>query len=175
MKDFAAVFVGIVLTFLLVKMGILQQFFDLTRNAGLFTSFVAGILLSSSLTIAIALLAIIDISKTTPPLVVALMGALGAVIGDLFLFLFVRDELGRNVGGYMKEAKYKKAIKFFHLSSMKWLAILVGIIAIALPIPDELGLALLGLAKVRTPYVLVLSFLTTFVEILIIISLTHVF
>jgi hypothetical protein len=172
-KDLGIVLVGVALAVILVKTGILHELLIRSAGVGLLASFIAGIFLSSSLTIAVAAIAIVDVSYATSPILVALFGSIGAVFGDLFVFLFIRDSVGKDVTGYMKQDKYKKVIKFFHLSSIKWLAIIVGIISIALPIPDEFGLTLLSLSRVKTPYVLLLAFVTTFVEILTIISVSR--
>ncbi len=174
LKDFSIVLVGILLAIVLVKTGALQQLLVVTQGAVWFASFLAGIFLSSSLTIAIAALALVQLSQHASPFAIAIIGSAGAVVGDVFVFLFIRDTLGGDVAGYMKERKYKKVIRLFHLNSIKWLALIVGVISIALPIPDEFGLTILSLSKVRTMWILPLSFITTFIEILTIISISKV-
>lgn len=97
------------------------------------------------------------------PLLVALIGGLGAVIGDLFIFSVIRfsfiDEFKR-----LKKTRIIKGIR----DEMKWhlshrvriyiLYTLAGII-IASPLPDEAGVMMLaGLTKIKLRTLIPISF-----------------
>ena len=73
-------------------------------------AFVTGFFFTSLLTITPAGVAFAEMSQTVPILELALWGAAGAVLGDLLLFLFVRDALSDDImsllrGSWMRKIK----------------------------------------------------------------------
>ncbi len=58
--------------------------------------------------------------------------------------------------------------KIFHLRFFRWLTFLIGGLIIASPLPDELGLTLLGFSKAKTSLFLILSFTFNFIGIILI-------
>ena len=63
----------------------------------------------------------------------------------------------------------------FRFKHFRWLTLLAGALLIASPLPDELGIALLGFSKVSTRYFAILSFVFNFLGILGIGFTAHMF
>ena len=167
-RDLVIVIMGIIITLLLVRMGALEKLLSVSQAQSFIGSFVAGVFFTSIFTVAPAAIAISQISHFSTPLFVALWGGLGAMFGDLLLFLFIRDVFVDDARGLFSVRKWKRFIARSHYGFMHWLAPAIGALIIASPLPDELGLALLGVSKTKTLYILPIAFFMNFFGILVI-------
>ena len=59
-------------------------------------------------------------------------------------------------------------MKILHLKFFKWLIPFMGALVVASPLPDEIGLAMMGFSKIRTSLFIPISFLLNFLGILVI-------
>lgn len=162
-KDIIFVSIGAVLALTLSKMGVIDQLVRLVGN-DISSSFLAGIFFTSIFTIAPAAIALVDIANSSIT-TVAFWGALGALCGDLVLFYFIRDHFAENLIASVKPSVTKHVLNSFHLGFMKWLSPILGALIIASPLPDELGLTLLGISKTKISILIPISFVMNFVGI----------
>lgn len=145
--DIGIVVLSIFIAVLLAKTGALQSILTATREARLVGSFIAGIFFTSIFTTAPAAVVLGQIAQANSPLLVAVFGGLGALIGDLVIFRFIKDRLSEDIIALLGDRRRIRAI--LHRRLFRYLSMLLGAIIIASPLPDELGLALLGFSKVR--------------------------
>lgn len=132
-------------------------------------SFIAGIFFTSVFTTAPAIVALGEIARSNELLPVALLGGLGAVLGDLVIFRFVKDRFSTHVLELLKHRGIGRRIgAFFRLKLFRWFSFFVGGLIIASPLPDELGIGLLGFSKMRLSSFIPLSFFFNFIGILLI-------
>ncbi len=131
-------------------------------------SFVSGIFFTSLFTTPISIIAFVQIAHTANILSMAFYGALGAVVGDLVLFIFIKDKLAEDVSYLLQARKYKKFLTIFKHRIFRWLTPLVGAIVIASPLPDEVGIAIMGLSKMKVGVLIPISFVMNFIGILLI-------
>jgi hypothetical protein len=87
------------------------------------------------------------------------------MIGDLILFLFIRDRFADDLAASFKPSLARHILSSFHLGFLKWLAPVVGALIIASPLPDELGLGLMGISKTKIAILLPVSFVMNFLGI----------
>jgi hypothetical protein len=80
------------------------------------------------------------------------------VVGDYILFSFVRDRVSDDVAYLLARTGTPRFVNLFRRHTFRWVLPFIGGLIIASPLPDELGLALLGMAKMRTNRFLLLSF-----------------
>lgn len=119
----------------------------------------AGTLYTSFATSPLAVAAIIILSENSNPIVVGLLGGLGAVIVDLLIVKFLRGSAKSDLSTLTKILKVDglgKELKHLHLDIF---VVLLGAIIIASPLPDELGLLLLGRSSLSYKQLMVLSYL----------------
>lgn len=167
-RDLAIVALSIFVAINLAESGAIERFLANTRNVVFLESFVAGIFFTSVFTTAPSIVAILEIAKSGTPLwELAIFGGLGAMVGDLVIFRFVRDSLAEDVTELIRGQK-GRWIKIFKFRSFRWVAAFLGAVIIASPIPDEVGLTLLGFSKVKTKYFLPISFVFNSIGILVI-------
>lgn len=169
-RDLFFVLIGIAIAGIMSGTGALEWL--LTFFGGeIIASFVAGIFFTSIITVAPAAVVLAKIAEHTPYLQVAIFGGLGAMFGDLLIFLFIRDRLSEDIMKAFKPKLLKHIISSFHFGFLKWLAPIVGALFIALPLPNEIGLTLLGVSRINTFLLIPLSFILNAVGILTIIWL----
>lgn len=165
----AIIVLSIFIAVILVKTKFLIGILTSTKELKLLGSFIAGMFFTSVFTTAPAIATLGEIARTNSAVLVAIFGAMGAVIGDLIIFRFIRDKLSEHL---LELAKHQGAGKKFKvllkLKYFRWLTFLMGGLIIASPFPDELGIGLLGFSKMRTRWFILLSFTFNFIGIFLI-------
>ena len=102
---------------------------------------------------------------------IGLIAGLGAVTGDFIIFRFVKDNLLGDVDYISHLFDHQKHLKhLLHTRYFSWLLPVLGAIIIASPLPDELGISLLGLSTISTQKFLLISYILNSVGIFLIIS-----
>ena len=166
LQDIAVIVLSVIVAVILAKTGVFTKILTSTQELELFGSFVAGIFFTSVFTIALAIVTLGEIAKDNSILLTAIFGAMGAVVGDLIIFRFIRDRLSEHLMELIKHNSAGKRVKvLFKLKLFRWLTFLVGGLIIATPFPNELGISLLGLSKIKTRLFIPLSFILNFIGI----------
>lgn len=168
-QDVAIVVISILIALILLKTKALSGILVSTAEMKLFGSFVAGMFFTSVFTTAPAIVTLGEIARENSLFTTALFGAFGAVIGDLIIFRFIRDRLGEHLLELVKhDSTWMRLRHLFRLKYFRWFTFLAGGLIITSPLPDELGIGLLGFSKMRTSRFIPLSFVFNFIGILII-------
>jgi membrane protein DedA with SNARE-associated domain len=123
---------------------------------------------TSIFTTALSIASFSAIAHTQNIFITASIGAIGAVIGDLFLFTIFRKTLRKDVDHITSVPKYDKYFSIFRRRMFRWIIPLVGALIIASPLPDELGIAMMGLSSMRVALLIPISFTMNFLGILLI-------
>lgn len=165
-EDMFYVFLSVIFALLIVRFGVIKNLISLVREGQIIGSFMAGIFFTSAFTIAPSSVALAEISHSAPVFIVAFWGACGAVVGDTVIFLFVRDRFAHDLSEALASFHDKKLTRFFHRRFFKWLGPLIGAFIIASPLPDEMGVTMMGISKIRTWILVLISFVMNFVGVL---------
>lgn len=169
LQDVAIIALSVVIAVALAKTDVLIKILTSTQELELLGSFIAGMFFTSVFTTAPAIVTLGEIARANSILPTAVFGAMGAVVGDLIIFRFIRDRFSEHLMELVKHQGAGKRIKvLFKLKLFRWLTFLVGGLIIASPFPDELGISLLGFSKMRTSWFIPLSFSFNFIGILLI-------
>ncbi len=141
---------------------------------GYLGAFIVGIFFVSVFTVAPSLVVLYYLATILNPWEVALLAGLGAVLGDFLIFKFFKDAVFSELEPHF--AFFKKPFFTRVLGSpyFVWLTPFVGAVIIASPLPDELGLSLLGLSKIKTWEFFLLAFVLNSIGIFIIVSLPRI-
>ncbi|OGG72721.1 hypothetical protein A3A38_03610 [Candidatus Kaiserbacteria bacterium RIFCSPLOWO2_01_FULL_53_17] len=129
-------------------------------------SFIAGIFFTSLFTLAPATIVLVEIAHVSDPFIVAAIAAAGAVLGDLFLFMFVRDSVSNNIPMLLNGTQRRHLKALLKHPLLHWLLPAVGALIIASPLPDELGLALMGFSRIKLAVFIPISYAMNFLGIL---------
>lgn len=174
-RDLFFVGVSIFVSVWIVRLGILQNVVNVMSEVKLLAAFTAGIFFTSAFTIAPAAIVLAGLASHVPLIPFAFWGACGALVGDLTIFFFVRDHFAEDILDVMKISKARKLTHFFHKGFFRWLSPLFGAIIIASPLPDEIGITMMGLSKTRLALLIPISFTMNFIAVLLVASVVGVF
>lgn len=149
-RDVVIVALTILVAIYLYRSGVLQAFLSMLGSLGIIRIFIAGILFTSVFTTPLAISALIALGGVYDPLLVAAIGGLGALLGDLVIFRFFRDSIKDDIDFVLSHTGLKKTKHAFRMKAMRWFLSSVGALIIASPFPDEIGLALMGVSNMET-------------------------
>lgn len=138
-----------------------------------FGAFLTGILMVSTFTVAPATVILFHIASYLDTYIVVLFASLGSVIGDFIVFRFVKDRVVSEWQLFFKRLHFPKLKKIFQTPYFAWLVPLIGAVLIASPLPDEIGISLLGASKINHRSFLILTFILNLIGIFIIVSVAQ--
>jgi hypothetical protein len=168
MRDLGIILLGVIIALILVKTGALGTLLTSTLELKSIGSLIAGIFFVSVFTAAPATIVLAEIAKANSIIFVAFFGGLGAMVGDFIIFRFMRDRLSEDFMHLVKKSGLERWGSIFKLKLFRWFLPLLGAVIIASPLPDELGLMMLGFSKIKTYPFFLLSFGLNFLGILFI-------
>lgn len=168
-RDLAIIFFSLVVAAYLWQTNLTVNIISFFPQVKLLGAFIAGLFFTSAFTILPAGVALAEIAQSNSLILVSFIGAAGAVVGDMIIFRFVRDHLLDDFIYLIQQNSHKSRIKhIFRSRIMRFSLALLGGIMIASPLPDELGLTLLGMSKVKTNLFIPISFVFNFMGIFIV-------
>ncbi len=167
--DILIIIVSMGVAVALLKSNFLITLLTSTKEIEYIGSFIAGLFFTSVFTTAPAIVALGEIAHANSVFFTALFGALGAVIGDLVIFRFVRDRFSDHLLMILGHQGGRKRVRaLFRLKLFRWITFLLAGLIIASPLPDELAMSILGFSKIRASRFIPLSFVFNFIGILVI-------
>lgn len=134
----------------------------------------AGILFVSSFTVAISTVVIGIMAQNINPMVLGLIGGVGAVMGDYLVFKLVRSHLQEELAMLFGKQETSHIKALLHSKYIAWTLPIIGVFIIASPLPDELGVSLLGLSKMSEAKFILISYVSNSLGILMIASVAKV-
>ena len=125
---------------------------DALSSLGYAGIFLCGILYGSAITSTTASLIFIQTDHSLHPILVGLIGGLGAALYDTTIFLIFREESGHGwLARWLNRLRERRHIP-------NWVSMVVGGFVIASPFPDELASGLMGITNSKTVPFLAVSF-----------------
>jgi membrane protein YqaA with SNARE-associated domain len=161
-KEIVIVSFGIGFVLFLLKIGVVGEFLAYLKNFGYWGIFLVGLFFTSVFTASPAALILALMTRSYPIAIVAVLGSLGSMIGDLVIFLFIRKTVVDNTDRILQKTEYKKYLSYTHLGFVRWLGAVVGAFVIISPLPDEIALTIMGIFKIRPIYIVLISFVMNF-------------
>lgn len=173
--DILMILLGVAAAIIYVESGLLDVTLNALDGNYAIASFIAGIFFTSAFTLAPSSVAFVHLAQSAPVGPIALWGGLGAMVGDLILFLFIRDHFADDLLSVLKPSTVKMFFKSLHFGFMKWLSPIIGALIIASPLPDEFGVTLLGMSKVKVVVLLPVTFLMNILGIYLLLEFSKFF
>lgn len=174
-KNLTLALLGVVTAFWLARFEIFQEFLTHLGSAGYAGAFVAGILFVSTFTVATGAVILFTLAEYLHPLEIALLAGLGSVIGDLVIFHLVRDDLASEIKSLYNRFGGRHITRLLHTKYFNWTLPVVGAILIASPLPDEIGVSLMGIAKMKTYQFILISFALNMLGIFLLVLSAQLF
>ncbi len=170
-KNLTFFFFSLVLAFFVYQNETIHSFLLHLGNTGYIGAFFAGILFVSTFTVATGAIILFVLAETLSPIEIGIIAGLGAVVGDFVIFRFVKDDLAREITSiYSKFDRNHHLKKVLHTKYFSWTLPVLGAVIVASPLPDEIGVSLMGISKMTTPKFLLISFVLNAVGIFLVVS-----
>jgi hypothetical protein len=131
---------------------------------------IAGVLFTSIFTTAPAIVILSELMHQIPVWQVAILGGFGAVFGDFIIFHVIQSPIHAEAHFLLslpRLHRYRKIFKTRLFHRFMWL---LGALVIASPLPDEIGLSLLGVSEIKTWQFILTSFIFNSIGIAILAS-----
>lgn len=170
-KNITLAVIGILIAVILSQIDGFHFLLSHLGRFGYIGAFFAGMLFVSTFTVATSALILLTLAETLSPIEIGLIAGLGAVVGDITIFHVVKDNLLSEIKPIFNHFDPKKHLKhLFHTKYFNWMLPVLGAILIASPLPDELGVSLLGLSKMNISKFIFLSYVLNSLGIFLIVS-----
>lgn len=172
-KNTALLTIGLVLFFLFADNPLIAELIRALGDLGYLGAFIVGIFWTSTFTIAPATVLLYHLAGRLDPIEVALLAGAGAMVGDYLLFRYLKDRVYEELRPVFMKLGKSYLGRLFQTPYFAWLTPLLGALIIASPLPDEAGVGILGLSRLKSWQFLLLSFALNSSGILLIVLLAR--
>lgn len=174
-KNTALLVLSILFFFYLAETPQVRGAIEYIGSFGYIGAFFVGILFVSVFTVAPASVVLFYLAETLNPAGIAIAAGAGSVLGDYLIFRFLKDRIFEELKPFFVDHGGKPLHKLFKTPYFAWSLPLIGAIIIASPLPDEVGLGMLGLTKIKMWQLLGTLFILDAVGIFLIIIAARTF
>jgi len=174
-KNTTFLVLSIILLIYFADSNIVRQAINIFGNLGYIGAFVVGVFFVSIFTVTPSIIVLYDLADKLNPIAISLLAGLGAVLGDFLIFKFLKNNVFEELGPLLARFSWIKLVKdIFRTPYFSWIIPLIGAIIIASPFPDELGISIMGLSKIKNWQFILISFVLNSIGILIIVFLARI-
>lgn len=149
---------SLILLFLFADTAVVRTLIAQIGMYGYTGAFITGIFSVSTFTVAPAYLVIFHLAIEHNTYLIVLFAAIGSVVGDLAIFRFIKDGVFDEMRTLVGRRRMARVSHLFRSRHFAWLTPAIGALIIASPLPDEVGVSLMGLTKLKTWQFMLLSF-----------------
>lgn len=153
----------------LIDSTVVAGLLSLVKQLGYLGVFIAGLLSVSFFTTAPAIVMLVDLANEFDPIALAIVAGSGAMVGDWILMMFFEDRVIKELRPLLRKLHVHEMVARLRYRYTSWILVTAGAISLATPIPDEIGVALLGISHFNKAYLLGICFVLNTVGILAIV------
>lgn len=172
-KNTTLLLLSVLLVFLLAETELVRSGIDSIGQLGYFGAFVVGLLFVSTFTVTPAAIILFNLADTLNPLAVALIAGAGSMLGDYLIFRYMRENIFDELGHVFKRMGGSYLVDLFKTPFFGWMLPFIGAVLIASPLPDEVGISMLGLSQLKHWQFLLLTFLLNTIGIFFVVILAR--
>jgi hypothetical protein len=174
-KNTGLLIISVVVFFYLAGTPFVERIIAAMGSLGYIGSFIAGIFFVSTFTVAPAGIVLYHLAELLNPLGVALSAGIGAVIGDFIIFRFFKDHVFEELMPIFRKLGDHPILRILSTPYFAWILPVLGAFIIASPFPDEIGIGLMGISRMKSWQFLILAFVLNATGIFFIVTLAHSF
>ncbi len=167
-RDAIIIVLSIVAALYAYQSGAVDTVFLVSPESEYIGAFIAGLLFTSLFTTPFAIAMFVALAPEINLAFMAIVGASGSVIGDLVLFGLIRHTFRDDLEHLLAMRKLHRIVAVFHRRTFRWILPFVGALIIASPFPDELGIGLMGVSRMKVTTLIGISFAMNTLGILLI-------
>lgn len=150
---------SILFVFYLADTETFRIFIEWIGSMGLFGAFIIGFFFVSTFTVVPSSIVLLSLAKQLDPIQMSLVAGAGSMIGDFIIFRFLKDKVFKELKPVFHNLGRSHISKLFSTPFFGWLAPFIGALIIISPFPDELGIGLMGISKLKNWQFLILSYI----------------
>lgn len=150
---------SLVLVYILSQIPFFREAILRIGDWGYFGAIITGFFYVIAFTAAPALAVLYNFSLFLNPIELSLLAGIGSVISDLVMFKLFRNKSLFHFNLQEKKVKQWSLPRILRNRYFAWLTVVLGAIIIASPLPDELGISLLSVSKIKQWQFIILTFL----------------
>lgn len=169
-KGLTLVAASILLTVFGSESKILNQSIFNISQIPIIGAFIAGILYVSASTAAFGVFLLLGLSKNLSPIEVAIIAGTGGAVADFVIFRFLKGDLIGEITPIYNKMGGKHLTQLMHHKYFRWSLPIIGAIIIASPFPDEIGIGLMGISKIKNYQFILLSLMLDIGGIFLLVS-----
>jgi len=139
-------------------------------SLGYIGSFITGVMFVSTFTAVPATFVLFEMADKLNPVMVAIFAGFGAMVGDYLIFRFFQDKVFDELKPIFTKLSYPAVRTLFKTPYFAWLLPVIGAVMIASPLPDEVGIGMLGLSKIKKWQFLAVTYLLNVVGIFLVVT-----
>lgn len=147
-KNTTLLVVSLVIFFYLAKTPAVDSLIREAGTMGYIGAFVAGIFFVSTFTVAPAAVVLYHLAEQLHPVEVAILAGIGAMVGDYIIFRLMQDKIFKELRPLFRKFG-RPYLTIFKSPHFAWLLPFFGAFIIASPFPDEVGVGMMGLSKIK--------------------------
>ena len=149
-KNTTLLIASLVIFLVLAETPVVLLLLEHARSLGYVGAGIAGLLFVSTFTIAPGTALLFHLAEVLDPYQIALYAGVGAVIGDLFIFRFFKGSVFKELAPLLRKRGGAQLKELTCSPHFAWFMPVLGALIIAFPLlPDELGIGLMGLSKIK--------------------------
>lgn len=148
---------------------IVQGSMSYIQEMGIAGLVIAGVMFTSFFTAAPAVVILLAMAEAYDPLIVAFYAAVGSAIGDWIILKIFEEKVAYELLPLAKKFHMRGLLRSVRKRKNRERTTLIGMAVIASPLPDELGIGLLGIAHLPTFSLLLVTFLLNAAGILVLV------
>lgn len=167
--------ISIVLFFALFRTAPVEEFLSNVGSYGYLGAIIAGIFFVLTFTVVPATVVLFHIGATLGSPATAFFAGIGAVMGDYLIFRFLRDRVFEELQPIFLRCGGAAIARCLKRPYLRWLAPVLGALIIASPFPDEIGIGLMGISRVKNWQFLIISFFLNSLGILLLLGIKSLF
>ena len=172
-KNTLLLVLSLIIFYYLLKTPVVDNALKQIGSLGYLGAFIAGIFFVSTFTVAPAGVVLYHLADTLHPIEVAVLAGFGAMIGDYFIFRFMKDRVFKELRPLFRKHGRPYTKVLFKSPYFAWLLPLVGAFIIASPFPDEAGVSMLGLSKIKQWQFFLLALVLNSIGIFVVITVAQ--
>jgi uncharacterized membrane protein YdjX (TVP38/TMEM64 family) len=174
-KNLTIICLSILLTIFVASSNMFESTVIYLTGFGPSVALLAGAFFTSTFTVTLGTVVIFALAERMDMLQLAMISGAGSVIADLTIFQLVRSKgLAKEANKIVKDLGGEKIYHLLHTRYFYWLAPILGAIIIASPLPDELGVGLMGLSKISMWKFIMISFVLNSIGIFVMVFLAGI-
>lgn len=167
-QDLSLILISIIGAIFIANSVVINNFINYFPGNHYFASFVSGLFFTSIFTTAPSIVILGELAKEGSIISVAMFGAIGAVVGDYIIFRFFKDRFAEDIRELFSCKFRRKVSLILQKKIFRFITPVIGAFIIASPFPDEFGIMLLSISKIKSTLFLPISYTFNYIGIILI-------